>query len=230
MFYEPGLTSNLWFSFAVFGGLIVVFHVAFVAILPLSAVAWKRVDYIWLAFASLSLIAAVSQDRRIEARNAYEQSLPSLEFNRDNIIYSAKSDRHYYCELTFHKGPASPPTFDEFIAQQHLACAWYKKVVSVLETEARKPSPDFRPSLISRDPRITDSGIGRDINDLFPLLEEEAMLTKQRDAWRAMGQDTEFDWAIIRLSPLLLAFALALRITKVTGELRLARSPKPDGG
>lgn len=207
-----------------FSAFLAIFHVALIWLHPLNQVAWKKVDYIWLGFASLSLIGAVTQDRRVEARAALEFSKPAFERAAFDVLDSAKFGREYYCERPFHRTEFSPSNFDWIVAQQALACAWYKNAVAVIATEEKKPRPDMRSTLLHDNPHITDQIPRNDMKALYKLMAAADALEQKEDAWKAMADQTDFDAVVVRLSPIMLAFALALRITKVTGELRLSRT------
>jgi len=229
-FSLPWITSY-WWILSIFIISLVILHILFVRQFPLSSVGWKQSDYIWLPMALLGIIGSVNENRAIfvEARLpwAIDQSAAALH----RVIYAAEdAGTSIGICRTFVVSPESLPpevmakTQREFDAQ----CAWFKKVVAALKTHATKDNRERLDVVQMIGPQPSGGHVStyqqfeqslawyNDTVEDLAKLEVEAKEGSIATIFRFLG-------------PLFIAFALALRITKVTGEIALERarqSPK----
>lgn len=221
---EPSLpitTSALW-TLGIFGIALVVSHIALVWIIRLDKIGWKKVDYIWLGFTALSLLTAASEVRRLVATHwltseeryrdaAYEWLRDNAEFMRGGAV----------C-VEFVRSEFSPSNFDEVQTQFRKVCDYGKRLYASLPTQP--PEAPLGLKLPAR-PAVTDRGL----LGYYEMFDNAWKDYIQAEHWvkklDAATTRTDTEETFVLLSPILLAVALALRITKVTGEIRLERYP-----
>lgn len=224
MYFEPSILSNNWLILGVFVGSLIVAHLILVTWWPLTDIGWKKVDYLWLAVAGLTLFSATSTLRHNESRDAILFSQGYWSTLNQTILEVVHNDTHYTCDTHFIRGEYSPKNFDEVGREFSHACNWYRAASKTIEAELRKPEPNLRPDLIRNPTETTNPTLRQGLAVLFHFLAMQAEVNSRRVVWRSMAQDDDWDVFRTRVAPLMFAVALALRLTKVTGEIRLARN------
>jgi hypothetical protein len=217
----PPLTK-LWVVLTIFAGALVVFHLVLVYWLKLGRIAWKWVDFCWLAFAVLGLIGAAEQ-----ARQAVAVSLVEIAEARTTVTYSpVRSLADIYSRegpvcRTFVRSEYSPPP-DEFNRAQreyNIACEWFRKVALALPQQAEMH--EITDEILLPEPNITEDDLKSILREFRQQIAYHNERARQLSEVRSAAARSDTQQALIMISPLLLAIALALRITKVTGEIRL---------
>jgi hypothetical protein len=206
---------------------ILLFHLVLVAWLKLSRRAWKIVDYIWLGFATLGIFGAAGQARQLVANNM-TSTLSQQTQASYMLLFSLVgqySNEGAVCR-TFVRGQYSPPPaeFERTQKDYDSVCQWFRDIQRKLPTASDKFDeglPYLDPRSLTPEPSVPE----RELNDI--LLSFHKLL----DIYNGDAQGyadvigaTKRLWMedfLIISSPLLVSFALALRITKVTGEIRL---------
>jgi hypothetical protein len=205
--------------------LLLLFDLVLVRWLNLGKKGWKRVDYIWLGFTALGFFGAVSQARIYAAGAQVSQyqgrAAASLTALHDLVnMLAAKPGA--VCR-TFIRSEYSPPA-DEFAQVQreyNEACQWIGKVATNLPTQIQAPAKPISREFLGSSPSVTTGDLRDIIEGVYRQLgyynRDAALVAKLHK----QAERTETENTMILVSPFLLAVALALRITKVTGELRL---------
>lgn len=201
------------------GAFVVILHALLVYAHPLSENGWRRVDYIWLAGAVLSLLGMSAEARHqwVELRKPISEQLHlgSVDYLRDSFLVL----RIFPCHVDF--GRAGPAGSDQAgTAEQYEAyCRWLTETEQTMErlfqTRSRidlslfasKAAFSDLPAAAQTLPRLTK--IAMEYNRTLDDLNQWASL-------EASGTES----LVKTVSPILLSFALALRITKVTGQIR----------
>jgi hypothetical protein len=214
------LGARPWHVLAVFCVALLLMHAVLVYWLKLGKVAWKRADYFWLGATILSLIGAAAEVRR----NIAADDLKTRAERRDWAWH------HVVDEARFMTGPAvcspfvktewSPANFDEIQRQYRLVCKASGALLAALPLE----TPDQLPPILrTQRPPISDTillSFYSDVDEAGRMfLREQSQYNQTRDA----AERSEWDSTLVVVSPILLALALALRITKVTGEIRIEK-------
>jgi hypothetical protein len=209
---------------AAFALFLIVFHLTLVRGLGLSAFSWKIVDYIWLGFAALGLFSAAAQVRTLAATSQIDM-FQQRAANGLSILRYVIRPGPGVCR-TFTRAPNSPPQeeFERVQREYNQACEWLDHLGSIIPREV--PTP---PKLISAAslPGRPDASIGDLKNMIDGVYEQLEFYNRDVEALLVVynaKQPSHFEDQLIYLGPFLLALALALRITKVTGEIKLARS------
>lgn len=204
----------------VFLGVLIFLHFLLVRWLKFDDIAWKKVDYIWLGAAALGLLAASAQaERALAARYLENQTL------RTATAYA-------YLRATLAGPPSvcisrvrsqnSPTNFDEIVKEQEETCRFAK---AVSERMAARPETFLPLSETGYEPvgvnATHERSFARDIaQQAAGYAKEQVRYAELKSA----SEQTHLELLFTILGPLLIAFALALRITKVTGEITNARA------
>ena len=140
----------------------------------------------------------------------------------DSAIYYASPQSYdgLLCR-TFARSPLSPPpeVFDAIVAQYDKSCAWAHEMNQHVASIGRWDYIDV--SKLPARPPATEEQITRYEQEMFDRIREHNLLVERRRALEASKNRSEFEETLSVLSPLFAVLALALRVTKVTGEIRL---------
>jgi len=210
----------------VFVGALVIFHVVFVFIAKLDKKAWKWVDYFWLSFALIGLVGQVAESRRITATGFRSMSEAKVESNfrilRDRIDFYANSEA--FCRQPV-RTASSPPEeeFNRIKLEFDRACAWAKKYASTMPRTVQPPFAEVAWNEFTYAQNEASSVTKGSMDSIHQSVDDFNLLVREHAGLLESQEKSEFERTLAMLSPLLLAVALALRITKVTGEIRLER-------
>lgn len=215
----PWFTSLRWIL-VVFMSALAVFHLAFVWPRNLTKLGWKVVDYIWLAAALFGLIGSLGVARQGVAQTLLTTAAARVESSASDVESALRFGTSGAICRRFIRTEFSPPP-EEF---EHLQrgfddqCAWFRDARAKLQVSPwAKREPLTLEILGAPAPK---GGEEWALISLRQTLDRynEAITTARRVAADAKRNDVE--WALIVIGPFLLAVALALRISKVSGELR----------
>lgn len=218
----PWFTSQ-WWIFCVFIVSWAIFHVLLVRLFPLSSIRWKQVDYVWLAMALLGIIGSVSGNRAVIAENLQSMATARSTFALREVMNSAEFGTSIAICRQFVTSEFSPPpdVMEKTQRQFNAQCDWFKKVSEVLrayEKDSAKQIDIVR--LVGEPPTGGEawaySRFAQSVALYNDSLEDLDSLNKAKSN---SGIESVFRF----LGPLLIALALALRITKVSGEVALER-------
>jgi hypothetical protein len=218
---EPGLndSSSVLSHLLALVVLLGVFHLLFIWVFPFSRRDWKRVDYIWLGFATLGVVGVVGEGRRLQAGWTQEDAAFRAKYAFERLREDAKSDTAYFCMEQWRPLPGEPaddPVRHEF----PLTCEWFRKIAARLPDSLGVEPPEVLISAVPPIPAVADETAKQDIRDALRILGDyEADQKRFRIAVNA-GRESDLEITFKLVGGFLLVFALALRVTKVTGELR----------
>jgi hypothetical protein len=198
-------------------------HALLLWLFPLGEVNWKRVDYIWLFAACLGVLASSGKAARFIAENQLENfqepvTITSYEFLRADIKSGLEGSE---C-VPLRRSADSPPDFEERVKEQKTMCEQYKKL------DAQMPKtvePPFKP--IKELGFVPLAGNPEYVAAPFEVVNRDAEeYERNREMYEEITEKTKsskWENAYLAMGPLLLAIAVALRITKTTGEIRNAK-------
>jgi hypothetical protein len=225
---EPVWFADLWNVLLFALGLMVILHVLLVWMRPfrLTATQWKRTDYLTVTLTSLSLISAVAATRQQQLTLIEATFGARLSHQIAWVASNLDEHRNYFCvALPKRQLDAHYPGRERVLEQERRACDWFSRARAIFEQERAKPDAKVGPKLFADDREITDATARELIDGLFRNTTSIRDLAEQRDNMRSKLGRQEIDLYLTVLAPLLLAMAFALRITKVTGELRISSAP-----
>jgi hypothetical protein len=209
-----------WTPLAVFVLALVVCHVVLVySRWQLSKENWKRVDYIWLTMTFISIIGLVSQSRQMLSTTYIPFAANQVRFHQQDIDRDLTDSAHLNCDFRFTKTPNSPPDFDESIQQMGEYCAQLRSLQRTLG-----PSLTARQKIDYDVSRDTEYPLAYDFSNQRARLKSDVESFNRnieilQDLQKATGR-SEAEQILVLFAPFLIALALALRITKVTADLR----------
>lgn len=206
--------------------LLVVFHLVFVRWVKLGPRAWKRTDYVWLGFATLGLSSAAAHARIASASvqvNAYENRVHTAFEHLRNQVELCATEPGIVCR-TFIRSEASPPAdqFAELQREHDAACEWARQVRDSIAQRDSQPLQRLDKAVLPAAPEVSNVALAETIQDIYARLERFNSTLQAVRTLNDMNRQTAAEQVLVYLGQFLLAAALALRITKVTGELRAA--------
>jgi hypothetical protein len=216
------------------GGILLVFLIAALALdlvlvrwLKIGKIGWKRVDYIWLSLGVLSLVGAVAEARhlvigrrlsevRVRAANSYSGLRRFLENSAASAALCRASTQAEF-----------PPPESEaarYREQYEQSCAWFRAA-----TAAIPRAPDDRNGNVNLEampprPVVTAPELVAAFATLDQTLGDYRRDHERLQFLLGRNQQSRLEEQLVIYFPVLLAVAIALRIAKVTGEIREMRA------
>ena len=185
----------------------------------LSKANWKRVDYIWVSAGMLGLLSVVADVRISTAKNWVEIERSRAQAIWDSFSYvTAEPESSHFCSQ-FTRTESSPSDFEYIQEQYNVGCEWLKNLEAYFSTYSGKKLPDLTvqdiPEIKFNNPVINDSSdwIKARVSDY----------ERQMSALRAtedLHEIKSWERQLKLLAPFLLCGALALRLAKVSGEVK----------
>jgi hypothetical protein len=218
------ITTNPWINLVYFSFLVLSFHVIFIFISPLSKLKWKKIDYIYLGMAAISALA-ITIDNRIsysQIQLTQERAAIYSEYSltREGVLFN----KRYFCGTKFVKGEYSPANFDDLIIEQKRLCDFFSLALdSVLKESKADKALRSRINYESL-PNLTDvsDSFRSELSRFFIQAND---YNRDFDLYNDLQKKSDSDYNLYKpLAPLLLPIALALRVTKVTGEIMLEKA------
>lgn len=205
------LSTNPVMIGAAFFLALVILHYVLVFKFPLTSVQWKLAEYVWVAFALISVVGVFEEARLLRSDNALEEYREVAEEKSRALENWFDVYTIYACEEN-----ADKPEVNGL-------CQWVKGKNSDLRLVlANEDFPaDIPINLLLGLDKIT-GGIGemdKQIISGYLRAYTDARLA-YLDAVAGSRYST-FSALLISLAPLMIALAIALKFTKVTGEYRL---------
>lgn len=196
-----------------------ILHVMFVWPFNCSKVFWKKVDYFWFGISILGLLSLVTEVRVAQASAWYEIEKTRLIAEYSHLEYFSQSPGNsHYC-WPFVKSGLSPSDFDEREQQRRLTCTWMKKVNDVVGTIQVENEPLLFFEQFPT-PQFTDSYYLVYVTRLKQLIGNYNHQVLVVQELRNLMDKSSIEQIQTVLWPFLLLIALAIRLTKVSGELR----------
>ena len=212
------LTASAWRLLAILAGCLVLFHFVFLRLWRIGKVGWKRVDYVWLGIAALALFSGAADVRRLIAASIVETERVRLQGAYERLRDKARFMTGVVVCREFVRAESLPIDLERIQRQHDEACEFASQLVRTLPNE---PPEKLDAGNMPERPHVTD----RFLLEIFAGLDQQ--LTEYREARgrfdeiQAARDLTQGEKVFATIWPLLLAIALALRITKVSGEIHL---------
>lgn len=221
-FRLPVVASYGW-MLAAFVGATAVFHAALVFAWPLGRVGWKVVDYVWLLFGLLGALSGVQAVRQEIAAGLLPEAEDVLRSEGAAILDRIAIGASPAVCRTLDPFEAAPPDDETARRQREFdeVCQWFRAAKRRVQGGLPAERPLTMEALGGGPvPEAREFSIVDSLGDAVARY-ERAHATVERLSLEADQSDAEA--ALSAIGPFLIAVALALRITKVTGELRLER-------
>lgn len=202
---------------------LMVFHWLLVFVWPLDRIGlkplgkWgsKIVDYVWLLSGSTALAATAFQARQMLSTDMLRSLESLVNSSVDEAKYS--SNPKFYDGLLcrkFERSELSPPEeqFKRIQKEYDDACAWANQISKRIEDDIGD---------LPKPPVATDPSIPATEQEMYDGFKTHNTIAQKRQALRDASNRSESEKLFVIIAPVLAVLALALRITKVTGELRI---------
>jgi hypothetical protein len=220
----PWFTDQAWIL-GIFVAALAIFHILLIRLFPLSAISWKRVDYIWLFMALIGLISAVGTGRAMIANNLlnYGKSRiePAFHFMKMNADFGTSEA---ICRKFVKSDIVSPEDLSRIQREYDAQCDWFRTVDAKLaEINSSDPAPIDLIKLFGVQPNGGDEQTYKSFTD--SVITYNSTVENINYLKRAK-EPSDVEMIFRFLGPAILAVALALRITKVTGEIYHGKTSK----
>jgi len=208
----------------IFVALLVAFDLILVRWRKIDDVAWKKVDYYYLGAAAVGILSLSGQAESVLAQR-YATTVGRWADSQYSAFHNMLGEAASFglC-IPRERGPGSPDDFDAIVADQRRLCSQSIELAKVLP----KALPPSVPTLESMGYKpLGPANHGQGFVEQVNLQAESYRHLQARHAEMTMALQ-EDGWKLVYkiIGPLFLALALALRITKVTGEIANARKKK----
>lgn len=237
MDFSYPLTANPLALVLVFAGALALSHAVLLPLLAFNELRWHALDYLWLPMVLLGVLGGAQQNR-VEISNAFrgawEYQLRGSLAEANRLLKYHTSDQTYLCQKATRSEYSPPPQIFEQIERDGIeTCKWFKELQQFVPQSPESVPKGFSLKEMPRPPSLSGhSGSGPEdaIENMQSSLKEvvEALAEIQT---HTAEKESPF---MIRLAkyygPLLVCFALAIRITKVTGEARIKRRKLVNAG
>lgn len=207
-----------------FFALVSVFHLFIIYVKNPDDITWKRVDYLWL---SLTLIGIVSTSGAIERHISkillYSQEIPRLE-NSYIMVYNffdmRASSEGWYCQKTNYESTflVTKEEFEEHRNRLSEQCIYLQQILKKLPKKISEPYPS-----------LTDLNLPSDISSKVQSKDEathyQEILSYYNDQYliymdtKDKMEISDSEFFLLFLSPFFICLGLAIRVTKVTGDI-----------
>lgn len=182
---------------------------------------WKKVDYFWLAIGALGLIAASADARMLIAKNMVEQKAEAAIHRYKMLRTHLQFGTSIAICRKFNRTKFSPQNLDEIQKEFDAACDWFKLTVNKMPSGPGGALKRLEANEVLPIPKVTDPMLEEIFKEYQSLLAAYNRTADEVHQLEAQSSHSGYEDLLRVLAPILLAFALALRITKVTGELKL---------
>jgi hypothetical protein len=216
----PAVVSYRW-PLAVFVVALLAFHVALVWIWPLGKIGWKKVDYIWLAFALLGGLGGVGSARQFLATGRGSLAEERVRTEAQWVLERINAGTSVAVCRQFVRSDFSPPEqeFNRIQREFDALCAWFKAASQRASSELSGGGTTTLVDLAGAPPpQVTDRW---HIESLSEQVDRYNAVIRARNELAASSKPSEGEILLMIFGPYFLGVAVALRITKVTGEIRL---------
>lgn len=223
MTHEPffPITASAVWVFGIFFFLLVIFHLTFLRFWKLSEKGWKYVDYIWISFAVLGLFAGTIEVRRFVAENQVSMQKAYMISEYSDLIREIGFLQGAAVCRKFNRTEWSPQNFDEIQNEFDKICSFARDLNKRMPND---PPEDIRELNILSYPAVKDVVLQDMLKRLPYCVKKYEDARKVYKETESAIHRSEIEIVFFILGPFFLAIALALRITKVTGELMLKKN------
>jgi hypothetical protein len=227
-FFTYPATASAYALLIVFVVALLISHAALLPLLGYNEIRWQYIDYVWLPLALLGLIGAV-QLNRSEVASYYVsvwnvRATDSLA-RMQHMAESYSRTESHLCQKGLRSDFSPPPDIFDAIERDHTStCDWFKLLRSKLPKSLKDVPPGFEFGSLPVPPNLRSPAASGPAEAIDNLRNELTRYTEAETQTKVHQTEMEPPF-LLRLAkyfgPFIIAIALALRITKVTGEIRI---------
>jgi hypothetical protein len=187
----------------------------------LSKKSWAIVQYVIIALGFSGLLGAVSTARKLIAQDfvKYTSDTPQQFFRHVRSAIDQGSTEGTICRMSV-RSESSPPS-EQFNRSQHefdAVCGWYKQLAMSFPTTAPPDSRQIPWSTLPPPPSVTQTQLVEEVSRFRGLLDNYNYVAQRHVGFEEAARPSSADSIVTAVAPILLSLALALQVTKVTGE------------
>ena len=219
------VATDFWSLLGILLVLVVLCHATILGLLKLDKVGLKRLDYFWLGIAAIGLIKTAGDTRAWWATSQLPSAARRLDFSIGELQSRVVQNPPRYLSTEFIRTEYSPPEpeFSNVQAQYRRAWEWVKSLPPHLPVSPGPPYPKIDFAKAPPPDGITDPNVESTVQWIQRLLNEYESRRKEYEVLMTEVKRTDGEAMYLVFGPILLCLALAIRITKVTGEIRMER-------
>ena len=218
----PSLASSFWSLLVVFVVSLGILYLLLVRVFPLGKIGWKRVDYVWLAVAVIGLLSTSSDACRLIAENRYENQILYTALSYDAFHREVESGTGIAICREFNRTEFSPPNLDAIQKEYNAVCNYYKDLIQHVPQKLNDGKRVQFPTSLVR-PDVTDKMLVRDFERLQQSFDEYEKDQTVQEGLATAKTKSDLERSATIIGPLLLTFALAFRVVKVIGEVKIEK-------
>jgi hypothetical protein len=213
--------TNLLAILGLFFILWLIFYLLLIVFFPQSQIWWKKIDYVWLAMAGLGIMTSVDAGRQIVGGNLLWIESARLDGTRDYIESSLQAGQSTALCRQFL--PSALFTAEELAIRQSefdAQCLWYRHMgVAIKRLIIEEDSIDL--SKFPPYPSGGDQQISQRLKESVSFFNKQVQVVSSLRKEMAASDLEKF---LRVIGPVALAAALALRMTKVTADVRAEKT------
>lgn len=212
------LASNIYWVIGIFIFFTLLLHLLFVVWFPLTIRIWKLADYLWLTLAFLSTLGLVGEAKQFRAESSHYES----EWKAAESLSGVRNwYTHYQIFICSEAKALTEKSLKD--TEYHKLCDWLEGRINELNlmqngkitfSELSPAGAEDLQQYSTIIPRIEHKILARRIAQYNDKRILHLNNTKEQER-------TTLQLIMLIIAPVMLAFALAIRFTKVTGEYRL---------
>ncbi len=210
------IVSNIWYALIALVVLTLVLHVILVFPKNLSKKQWKKVDYIWISLTAIGLIGAVNNVGIIQKKNEIDAVSHRIPFQFKYLSHFLPPGGSPTVCREHTRTEYSPADFDSIVADYYRTCEWSRKMhlfISSVDTS------QYELIDVSQIPVLETTENIWYKEEVLGIINEYNLLVKEwkKNDLEYLQNTTE---TLTFYMPFFLILGLAIRLTKVTGEIR----------
>lgn len=215
------LPANLSTLALFFIGCLAGWHLLLIFLLKIGEITWKKLDYLWLFLAALSIIPISVDVRAWLAPGYYDLARSRAEnyFKMLRLFAGGDQPPAYVC-AKYNRSESSPRNFEEIQAEYNSMCEWNTKFLAKLPKELGEDFPELDFKKLAPEKPPTDAVLVNYLNTLKMFTDNYSQQRSEMMKMKGLMGKTALEKVIFYLSPIFLCFSFTLRITKVTWSLR----------
>lgn len=212
--------ANLGWILAIFVGSLIIFHLMLVWPRNLTKRGWKVIDYFWLTAAFFGVIGSVGASRQAVAQGLLTTAHALVESSAAEVESALRFGKSGAVCRRFVRSEFSPPPaeFNRIQREFDSQCAWFTQAFEKLNTSPiSRRQPLSLEDLGGPPPKGGDDWASTHFQETVQRYDAGiAQLERLLEDTRR----TDLEMTLTVAGPSLLVIALALRIAKVSGEIR----------
>lgn len=202
---------------------LLVFHLLWIWIWPHDGIFWKRVDYFWVGFGVIGLMSAVGDIRRTQSERMIGQYQTWRNARRDEVHNAVSNAYITYSSSMRVRSDLSPPDFDSLVVAEKAFAGWCGTLLH------RLPDSTAADGYVKLADTLTYPSFYADWGAFEKQwfkrsIAAAAQAEKDLATTVENARLTDLDLTLKFFGPWFMAIAVALRLTKVTGEIRLSKA------